>query len=150
MEDFVNTIKTNIEKEECQIGLRSTKIKKLICQILSSDSQIKITEECNDNGDIKFEVSTRSLGLNTESIFKYEKELNTEFMANFLGEIFIREHIDRFVKILTKIKLDYLCKVNKFQHKKFGMSIYSEKIVFIFHASLLQNILTENLKKNLG
>lgn len=151
MEDFVNTIKNNIETERDidQTERHSVSLKKLICKILSCDSEIKITEECNENGDIHFDIYTKSLNLSLNEVFKHQKELDTRFMANFLGEIFVREHVDKFVRILMKIKDDYLIKVNKFQHQRFGMCIYKDRFSFIFHASLIQSILTEDFKKNL-
>ena len=149
MDDFVNTIKNNIEKDISQTEKRATKIKVLLQRILSSNSELKIIQDCDANGSIRFEVYIASIGLSFDDFSKYKKELESEFMTNFLGELFVREHIDKFMNLLTNLNSDYLYKVNKSVHLKFGMSIYRDRFTFAFHSSLIQKILTEDFKHNL-
>ena len=149
MDDFVNTIKNNIEKDTSRTERRATKIKSLLYRILSSNSELKITQDCDEKGSIRFEVYIASIGLTVDDFSKYKRELETEFMANFLGELFVREHIDKFMNVLTNMNGDYLYKVNKLEHLKFGMCIYRDRFTFAFHSSLIQKILTEDFKHNL-
>ena len=144
MEDFVNTIKNNTEIS-CEVH-SSNKLKRILNKILAIDSEINIVEEFSIQGKIKFEIKIDSLGLDSDEIFKNEKILNTRFVANFLGEIFVREHINDFVNILLKYKDSYLSNINKYTFNGFGMWIYRDRFIFTFCPSLIQTILNEKIK----
>lgn len=150
MDDFILEIKSGIEKDNgMNIVSKPSKFRELMILILSSKPDIKITDACTEEGDIRFEVSLKSLGFTPDSIKKYRAEVSTEFAANFMGEILVRENIDKFIKILLSLKDKYILTVNKYEHRKFGMIIAKDKCVFAFHASLIQTILTEDVKKEL-
>jgi len=148
MDEFVTAIKQNIEN-----GLNPTPIRKsskcvdLLKIILANNSEIKILDDkCSQDGDVRFDIPAHSVGLNYETLIKYKTEFSSQYVVNFLGELFIREHMEKFVKILIDLKEDYLPMVNKYEHKKFGMKVFRDKLSFIFHVSLIQAILTEDLK----
>jgi hypothetical protein len=116
---------------------------------MSAKPEIKIIDECTEEGDIRFEVSLKSLGLPTDALRKYRSELSTDFAANFIGEILVRENIDKFVKLLINLKENYGAVVNKYDHRKFGMVVGESKCVFALHSSLIQSILMEDIKNEM-
>ncbi len=148
MDEFVTAIKQNIENSSIPtLNKKSSKYVELLRIILANNSEIKILDDkCSEEGDIGFDVPLHTIGLNYDAVLKYKTEFSSQYMVNFLGELFVREHMDKFVKILTDLKGDYHSMVNKYEYRKFGMRFFRDKLSFIFHASLIQMILTEDLK----
>ena len=69
-------------------------------------------------------------------------------MADFLGELLVRENINKFAEILTKVpNIDYAVVVNKYKHTRFGMRMKGDGFIFKFHINLVQKILTEDFKR---
>ena len=150
MEDFIVQLQKNIKKTSKEKESKSNRYRGLLYHIITSNPEVKHIERCNNEGDIKFEVPLRSLGISFDTLSKYKKELYSDFVINFIGELVVRENINRFAKILVSLSLhDYPTLVEQFEHKKFGMNILRESAVFTFHISLLQSILTESLKKTI-
>ena len=127
---------------------KSYRMRELLKTIASRSPKIRIGQKYSETGDISFSVPRTELGLKFNDFTNWKSEIFSVFFANFLGEFLVRENIDRFAKILTKIDLDqYNEIVNRYEHKKFGMEYSKDHLVFSFHASLLQTILTEDIKK---
>lgn len=130
----------NIEKKE------STGENALFISILESNPSIKILT-LKPDGDFIFSVQMSDLGLNSEVLEK-EPIAQTVFFANFTGELLVRRNLSDFVTMLDQLdQKTYDQMVNHFQHKHFGLkrSPQDESIKFIFHSSLIQDILTEDL-----
>jgi len=149
MEDFVTEIQSKIGTQSSHLEKKSSKFRDLFAIIVSSSPEVKILEKCSDEGDVMFECPIRSLGINYELLMKYKTEITSDFTANFLGELLIRENMDKFAKILTDLKDDYIARVNQYEHRKFGMKIFRDRFIFTFHISLIQSILTESFKKKM-
>lgn len=151
MEEFVVELKNNINKNLKNNDRKSSCFRGLLYHIIKSSSEIKITEEYSSDGDLKFEVSLKSLGVSYDTLVKYKKEFYSEFVVNFVGELLIRENINKFAKILVGLDpYDYPLVVDQYEHKKFGMALFKQdKVIFTFHISLIQTILTEDLKKTI-
>jgi len=149
MEEFVAEIKNNIGKDDFDncIAKKSTRLKEILSKIINSDPEVAILNSINEDGDVQFEVSLRSVNVSAEIINKYRSEISTDFAANFIGEFIVRENVNKFVGILTGLRGNYASIVNKFEHRRFGMKIFCNKFVFTFHVSLLQNILFEDFKR---
>jgi hypothetical protein len=147
MEEFVTAIQKNKKYPECYAKV--SKLRKLILKLISSPPpKIKIVEPCNREGDIKFEVNMKNMGISFETYIENKNEILFDFTVNFIGELLVRENIEEFTKILTGIdKDDYSDIVNKYEHKKFGVKVFRNKFIFSFHVSLLQSILFEGFKK---
>jgi hypothetical protein len=81
---------------------------------------------------------------------KFNKELFSNYMVDFIGELLIRNNINKFVKdFFTLNKEDYSGLVNIERHLHFGARLDpDDKIIYVFHCSLLQNILTEEFKNS--
>ncbi len=151
MDNFVAQLKNNINIENKTVSLsKVSRYREVLSFISTASSTIKILNGCSEDGDVKFEVSIKTLGMGYDVFTKYKKDICSEFLANFIGELLIREHLDEFAKVITGLSSEsYLTIVNRFEHRKFGMDIVGDKLVFVFHISLLQNILLEDLKRKM-
>lgn len=147
MDEFITAIRQNVENS-MNSAKKISKYTELLRIVLANNSEIKIlNNKCNEEGDIEFEVPLYSIGLNYGKLQQYKSDISATFMINFLGELFVREHMEKFVNILTELRGNYLARVNKYEHRKFGMRLASDKLIFSFHSSLIQNILTSDLKQ---
>jgi len=148
MDDFVTAMENT--KKNLEWSGKSNKLRKIILKLIScTPPPIKI-EECNEEGDIRFEVSMKDLGMSFSTYVEYKNEILFDFTASFIGELLVRENIEKFTKILTGLDMNtYSDIVNKFEHKKFGIKVFKTKFIFSFHISLLQSILFEDFKKKL-
>ena len=118
----------------------------LFIKILESNPVIKILA-LKPDGDFVFSVQVSELGLESESLEK-EPIAQTVFFANFTGELLVRRNLSDFVTMLDQLdQKTYDQMVNHFQHKHFGLRRLPEEesIRFVFHSSLIQDILTEDL-----
>jgi hypothetical protein len=148
MEEFVTEIQNNISQFPI-VEKKTSRIRDFLSYIISSKPEIKIIKKCDEEGDVQFEVPMKSLGISYETLLKYKSEISTDFMANVIGEILIRENMDKFVKMLTDLKDDYETVVNRYEHRKFGLKIFRDRFILSFHISLVRSILVEDFKKNI-
>jgi hypothetical protein len=158
MEEFVNfmvesrtnrTNKKNANRNDIN-KMKDTNFREFISIIIQNSPEIKIVDKINEGGDVKFSVKMKDLGLNLDSFFKYKNEIFSDFMANFLGGLLVRENISKFSDILTDIDIEeYTSIVNDFEHRQFGMEVSNRNFVFSFHVSLLQSILVGKFFINL-
>lgn len=112
--------------------------------IRNSDQTNSIIHE---NGNVYFTVLFKDMGLTNELYLKHKSEILSKFFVDFMGEFLVRENLDQFAKLLTGTDLGDQAEImNKRSHVKFGLDIRPNEITFIFHASLLQQILTEDFK----
>lgn len=146
MEEFICEIENNLKTTESPIS-KNTKLRELISKVVSYSPYIKDIEDLNEEGDVVFKASMKDLGLTYDLFCNYKSEIFSVFTANFIGELLVRENIDLFAKILTKIEVeDYPDMVHKYGHKKFGMEICNDIVLFKFHISLIQYILIEEFR----
>jgi hypothetical protein len=113
----------------------------------SKTPHIQYITEIDKQGDILFNVNLEDIGLTKEVLFKYHKEIFSSSFADFIGELLVRENIYDFANKISKLEFDYYQEAltNK-NHVKFGMKMNKGSMVFRFHMSLLQDILTEDFK----
>jgi hypothetical protein len=117
--------------------------------IINQIPTISNISDIDENGHIKFETPLSSLGFNVYDFNKYNSEIMSNFMADFMGEYIIRENINVFLDKLIRLNhINYSNVVNKLEHKRFGMKVnkVNKTLSFRFHISLLENILTEDFK----
>jgi hypothetical protein len=125
--------------------------KDLLKYIVHSSTEIDIIKDCDDCGDVKFSVPMPQLGISYEVFIKYQEEIISSFFANFIGELLVRENIEKFAEIISKIdKKEFSNIVHHYEHKKFGVEVLKGCIIFSFHISLIQSILTEDFKKQIN
>lgn len=152
MEEYIEEMKSDTESCSKALPNKNSILLREVLVSLCSISivpKIKITNPCDENGNVVFEAYTESAKDLYDFFLKHKSESQayTNFIANFTGELLIRENIDVFAKIIMDLKKSYSNKVTKFKHKTFGMTIFDNKIVFKFHISLLESILTEDIKR---
>jgi hypothetical protein len=149
MDEFVTEIQSNINITSEDGKKKSHRLRELLSKIISSNAEIRIIDSCDNDGDIVFEVPMKSIGITYDTLLEYREEVSSEFAANFIGELMVRENIDKFAKLMINLKDEYSGRVNNFIHRKFGMKIYRDKFILRFHLSLIQNILTEDFRKKM-
>jgi hypothetical protein len=145
MEEFIMAIEKNIkDKTESKKNLKNREILRII---LEKDApKLKIEKELSTGGDIKFTVARLDLGLDIDTFLEYKKQIFNPFTASAIGELLVRENIEQFVVFLTDIDADsYIGIVNSYKHNAFGIEVSGDDIVFSFHISLIQSILTEDV-----
>lgn len=147
MEEFVNFMQSNKnEKKEINLNrMQNTKFRELISKIIDFNPEVEIVDKVNQEGDVKFFIKMKDIGIDFDSFINYKNEIFSDFIANFLGELIIRENINKFANLLTNIDVEnYISTVNDYEHRQFGMEVYNRKFAFSFHVSLLQSILVKN------
>ena len=149
MEDFMVELIDTIKKDsEVKGRKRPSRLREFIAHIVTNIPEVEILGKCDKGGDVRFSVAMKDLGLTFDLFLKYKKEIFSDYMANFLGELLIRENVSEFSKLLMTIKADdYHQVVNGFEHRQFGMEVVRNRFIFSFHVSLLQTILTEDFKE---
>jgi len=143
--ELKDTIKRDLEVKGRK---SSSRLREFMSLVITNIPDVEILGRCDKGGDVRFSVAMIDLGLTFDLFLKYKKEIFSDYMANFLGELLIRENVNEFSKLLTTIKADdYHQVVNGFEHRQFGMEVVRNKFTFSFHVSLLQTILTEDFKE---
>ena len=149
MEEFITVMSGNLDKD--MIHKKSLTNREVLNTMLNLSSPV-ITKihQGKEKGDLFFLIPVSNLGINPIFFSKYQYELFSPFIINFMGEFLIRENISMFAKVLTELKSeDYISIVNSYRHKRFGMEIRDNNIIFYFHASLIQRILTEDIREKI-
>jgi len=99
------------------------------------------------NGNVSFTLTLTDIGLNRDNYLKHKSEMLSRFCINFIGEFLVRENLDQFAELLTGSDLGEQTKIiNSRDHIRFGLEFRQGGLTFIFHSSLLQQILTEDFK----
>lgn len=125
-----------------------SKYRGLLSLITKAMPKVMILEECNSDGETIFAISMEDMGLSVTDYVHYKPEIFSNYIVDTIGELIVRENIDAFSKILTKMDAqNYPNVIGQYEHKRFGLRILKNNFIFRFHVSLLQSILTEDLKK---
>lgn len=131
------------------------KWKELLEKIVASDYSIesitwKKDESGNMNGIVSFAVPLKTLGLTAyECKCTYNRELFSDFIMGFIGELYLRNNLEKFVeRVLGMNYKEYVDTVSSKNHEFFGAVFNEKKGVFelSFFASLIQRIITEDFK----
>lgn len=148
MEEFIALMERSIKDMS---KTKSTKNRELLKIILANiPPTISKISKGKDLGDLYFSVSLKDLGITFDVFTEYQEEIFSPYIGNLLGELLIRENLDEFATILTSLEAkEYIPIVYSWKHTKFGLEISGDKIIFYFHANLLQKILTEDLREKI-
>jgi hypothetical protein len=122
----------------------------IFLSILQANPPIVNISGCNEFGDMEFAIKISDCGLSLPEIRQYESELFSFFCVDFLGEYFIRENLDSFIDKLQDYNVQkYVNSINKYgKHKYFGIKISSTHIIFKFQVSLINKIISDNLRES--
>jgi hypothetical protein len=111
--------------------------------IVSSKPKIVI-DAVQANGDVTFHIKVKDCSL--DKLDLQNPIVRTTFFVNFLGELLVRENINKFAEILVGLDTGLYNKmVCISSHTDFGMLV-DHKITTItmqMHISLVQEIMTE-------
>lgn len=133
----------------------SLKWRELLLKIVQSDYSIESVtwrrdESGNLNGVVSFSVPLKTLGLNVcECKYTYNRELFSNFMMDFIGELYIRNNLEKFTEqVLSMTCQSYSETVSSKSHEFFGAVLNEKKSTFelSFFANLIQRIMTEDFK----
>jgi len=145
-----NKISINGRTKKCN------KCREVLMKFFESSPEIKTIEWIEETidgvpkktGDIKFTVYINDLGINSENYAVHVKAIFSNFMVDFFGEFLLRENIARFIELISEVNTkEYMEIVSCKLHKRFGMRMKGNVLTFAFHVSLLQNIMTEDLRR---
>lgn len=158
----------NLKKEEQVTCMKSNELllksetpvlpkwKELLQKIVSADEYYvdsivwKKDENDNLNGIVVFSIPLKVLGLTVnECRHVYNRELFSNFMMDFVGELFIRSNLEKFTEqVLAMDCKSYVNTVGSKSHEFFGASLNEKKNTFelSFFASLIQRIITEDFR----
>ena len=101
-------------------------------------------------GDVVFDIPMDEIGLGYNEILNYKKEVFSPFFADFMGELFVRENMDKFANFLVSIDEKHCAAVNRVEHEHFGLNFKKDHFIFSFHASFLRSLLTESFKAKIN
>ena len=138
----------NLKKVPPQETNSFNRLRKLLGLVLNSTPTISNISDCDKDGEIKFSVFLKDMGLSYEDIKEFKNEMLSNFFADFLGELIVRKNINFFAEKMTAINSRSMSNLLRTSsHFRFGMKLYGDRLEFAFHISLLQNILTEDFKR---
>ena len=102
MSKIMNVEREKIASQDLESGEPGlSEFRSLLEKLISHRPQIKHIGKRNEKGDISFAVTMADLGI-TPTIYKeHRKVLFSIFFANIMGELIVRENIDKFSEILT-------------------------------------------------
>jgi len=153
MEDFIEVMEKNIEDmtKLSNSSVKSIKNRELMQIILANEPPtIGKIHKGKDLGDLHFSVPLNELGITFDIFAKYEEELFSSYIGNFLGELFIRENINQFAEFITDLEAkEYMPVVWSWKHTKFGLEISGNCLIFRFNANLLPKILTGDFREKI-
>jgi hypothetical protein len=139
--------KINEESKSKVQKRQSSRYRTLLRKMVYSCPEVTIIDDDNEDGDVIFSVSMEDMGLTMADYIKYKPEIFSNYIVDSIAELLVRENLDAFSQILTKMDTEsYTTLIGKFEHRRFGMKIIKSHFVFRFHISLLQTLLTEDIK----
>ncbi len=126
-------------------------LREILQSIICVVPKIKI-DQVQSNGDVAFRVLLKDCNFQKED---FDNPITkTNFFVNFIGELLVRDNINKFSIILTNLDRSLYQKMicSDEDHKDFGMIVDDKwsSITFLMHLSLIQKIVTENFDLNLN
>lgn len=148
MGDFTNV--NEIEQQKAQNKKTTSSHRELLTLLLKTSPVIRAVEPCDANGDMRFAINMSDLGLQSDDFFRFHDELSSRVVIDCIASLLVRENLAMFVPHLTAIPQETyvdLTSTSRGQHHNFGMSVRKQFMVFSFHISFLQKILTEDFSR---
>ena len=146
-----------IEKESMPVETKS-RIRELMTIVMAASlsvEEITVLENDVDGGTeytgfVEFSIATENMGLNSNIMRKYQREIYTSLFVDFIAGLIVRENMDAFLKEMAKISMsDYPDVIGNRKHQIAGMCQKGNYMVFSFHLSMLQDILVSDFKKKI-
>jgi len=118
--------------------------REIVSAIVAAKPQRITIDAVHPNGDVLFHVSLKDCGLDKDVCAC--PTTHKRFFVNFVGELLVRENIEKFAEILWGLDPALERKmVYSFNHTDFGMTIDHKMTAMTFqmHLSLVREITTE-------
>ena len=136
-----------IANYKAQKSMSIARLRRALSFVINAPHNLSSVGDFNKEGEVTFTVLLKDFGIPYEEFKQLKEEIFSHFFVDIVGEILVRENIELFTQKLTGLDgKQYDGAVNHFEHRRFGMKIKNDIICFTFHASLIQDILTENFK----
>lgn len=122
-------------------------MRKIITAIVSTKPRI-VVGPVRADGNVSFDVRVKDCGLTKGDCAN--PIMATKFMVNFIGELLVRDNIDKFAPIVNGFdKAVYEKIVGDVVHADFGMATDAKLscMTFHMHLSLVSNIMTEDFRR---
>ena len=151
MEEFIIEMRENMKKKE-KGHIKYTLNRECLSLLFSKKPpQIINLHKGKDKGDLVFSISLKECGISDFDVYnKFKPVILNSYIGNFLGEFLVRENLDMFANMLMNLETsEYMSVVNSWKHKKFGVEFSGGLLSFYFHASLIQQILTEDFREGI-
>jgi hypothetical protein len=117
--------------------------REIFIAIASSKPKVVI-DAVQANGDVSFHIKIKECSL--DKVDLQNPIVSTPFFVNFLGELLVRENVNKFAEILVGLDTGLYNKmVCSSSHTDFGMLVDHKisTITMQMHISLVQEIMTE-------
>ena len=101
------------------------------------------------DGNVQCIVPISGFSLTQDDFYMYRPELFSPFVVDFMGELMIRHNLGFFInQVLNRNPNEYIKAVSCHTHQHFGMRLDTtgKGMILLFHISIVQSILTENIK----
>lgn len=118
-----------------------------LMKLLRQRIPVRIVFVGDQNGNVVFEAKYSDLGLPPEILS--DKFCQSHCFANFLGLILVRNNLPLFCERILERKT-YATLVRKFAHRDFGMRTQGDGLSFIFHMSLVYQLLNEAIAQEIS
>ena len=138
------------EKADDEVMKKNRKFRALMVLALQKSPNIEKIRFHLEYGDIAFNVPMQEIGLGYNDILRFKPEIFSPFFADAMGELLVRENLEKFAKFLVNIDEEHCGAVNKLDHEHFGLNFSRDHFIFSFHASFLRSLLTENFKSKIN
>ena len=122
--------------------------REMLQSIIGAASKITI-DAVQANGDVEFHVLMKDCSIEREDC--QNPIIRSRFFVNFVGELLVRENIQKFAVILTGLDPSLYQKlICTSRHTDFGMMIDHKwtTMTFRMHLSLVQEIMTEDFGRS--
>lgn len=138
-------LENNIVKDDK--ACKTSRVRHVLSHVVDKTVVISSIDLHEEEGDIVFSVSAKDLGLSQKFLYTYHHEIYSNFVADIVGELIVRDNMELFIDALSKMNTtNYISAVSRDAHKHFGMKYEKGYFVFSFHVSLIQKIITESFK----
>lgn len=144
--------KNDMKNRETFATRKTSNYRKVIDKIISNPPNKIDIGDWDDKGDLTFSVSMKEIGLDYSDYHKFENEIFSYFIIDFMGELLVRENIELFVEKLKEYDVeDYINSIRVYgSHKRFGVKTQKGTLIFKFHVSFIKNVISEDLRESLG
>jgi len=139
----------SVENGEGCDTMTKSRYRELLSILIANPPKSIVIGGLDDKGDMQFSISMKDLGMSYNDYKFYENELFSNFIIDFLGELIVRENLNKFFLKMNGYGFEeYSSVIERYGiHKRFGIRATKSRLVFKFHISFIKNILNESMRE---